>query len=121
MNSPYITPGLPTANRHQSLINALTGYVAESHKVKASDIKSQSRKDTVKQPRFICMYMLRKFTDLSLREVAGAYSKKSHGTVLNAVEDVEYTMGLTSAKAKYLRNYIKELEKKFITSKYLVS
>ena len=67
------------------------------------------------------MYMLRTFTDLTLDIIAESYGRKSHGAVLNAVEDVDYVLGLSSAKGKYLRHYIKELEKKFITSKYLLS
>lgn len=119
--SPYIFPGVEKRHKHTNLINALTGYVAESHGITVAQIKSDSRKAKIKNPRFICMYMLRTFTDLTLDIIAESYGRKSHGSVLNAVSDVEFQTSLSTAQAKYTANYIKELERKFITSKYLIT
>jgi chromosomal replication initiator protein len=121
----YVFPGLSGPHKYLGLINALTGYVAQSHGVSVDDIKSKSRKSEVKESRFICMYMLRTFTDMTLEDIGLQY-KRDHATVLYAVGDIQYQIdnGLgmrVGSSHRYVNNYIKELERKFITSKYLIT
>ena len=121
--SPYIHPGLEQRHKHHNLINTLTGYVCESYGVSVAMVKSPSRKAGVKNPRFVCMYMLRTFTDMTLEDIGDVYFR-DHATVLHAVNDIIYQLDQNTYlkinnQRRYLANYIKELERKFITSKYL--
>ncbi len=118
-NSPYVFPGVEKRHKHQQLINALMGYVCEIYKITIGVMKGKSRRGEVVEARYVCMYMLRTFTNLTL-DLIGESFERDHATVLYGQKQITKRLADSIPKNAYLCNYIKELEKKFIVSKYLI-
>ena len=63
--------------------------VASYFHLKISDLKSSTRTKAVVVPRQIAMYLCRQLTNLSLMEIADAFSREVHTTVLHANNRIE--------------------------------
>ena len=63
--------------------------VANYFRVKISDLKSAKRTKVLVVPRQIAMYLCKKLTNLSLTEIAHAFGKQDHTTVLHANNRIE--------------------------------
>jgi len=66
--------------------------VAESFEVKVSDIKSRKRTKEVSLPRQVAMYLIKKFTELSLSNIGKHLGGKDHATVIYACKQIEDRM-----------------------------
>jgi chromosomal replication initiator protein len=64
---------------------AVAGYF----RLKISDLKSSTRTKAVVVPRQIAMYLCRQLTNLSLMEIAEAFGRQDHTTVLHANNRIE--------------------------------
>ena len=63
--------------------------VANYFELKVSDLKSSTRTKVIVRPRQISMYLCRELTNLSLTEIARAFNKRDHTTVLHAYNQIE--------------------------------
>lgn len=63
--------------------------VCSYYKIKKDDIKSESRKKNIAEPRQVCMYLLKKHTKLNLNEIASILNKKDHTTVMHGISKIE--------------------------------
>ncbi len=63
--------------------------VCSFYKIKKEDIKSESRKKNIAEPRQVCMYLLKKHTKLNLNEIASLLNKKDHTTVMHGISKIE--------------------------------
>ncbi len=63
--------------------------VLEFYKVSREDLLGTKRKKSIVIPRQICVYLLRKYTDLSLKEIAETMRRKDHSTIIHAVRKIE--------------------------------
>ena len=63
--------------------------VANYFELKISDLKSTKRTRAFVYPRQISMYLCRKLTSLSLQEIAHAFNKQDHTTVMHAYEKIQ--------------------------------
>lgn len=63
--------------------------VAGCFRLKISDLKSSTRTKAVVVPRQIAMYLCRQLTNLSLMEIAEAFGRQDHTTVLHANNRIE--------------------------------
>jgi len=61
----------------------------ELYNVSRTDIESTSKRRSVCHPRQIAMYLSRTMTNKSLPQIAHAYKKKDHTTVLHAFRKIE--------------------------------
>jgi chromosomal replication initiator protein len=69
--------------------NKIIEIVCSHFKIKKEEIKKQDRSKKVAYPRQICMYMLRKHTNLNYTEIAHLLSRKDHTTIMHGVEKIE--------------------------------
>ncbi len=67
--------------------------VAQSYKIKFSDMKARKRTDAVAFPRQIAMYLCRDLTSSSLPEIGNAFGGRDHTTVIHAINKIERKMG----------------------------
>jgi len=67
---------------------AIEGRVCEMFQVPARELHTRKRTRTVVIPRQACMYLARKFTDLSCGEIAAHFGSRHHTTVLFAEKSV---------------------------------
>ena len=80
----------PVRINHQAITaEDIQKAVADYFRIKISDLKSSTRTKTVVVPRQIAMYLCRQLTNLSLTEIAEAFSREVHTTVLHANNRIE--------------------------------
>lgn len=63
--------------------------VAHYYGIKVQDLKSKSSAKTYAFPRQVCMWILKKITDLSYPEIGKLFGNKHHSTVIYSVEKIE--------------------------------
>jgi len=63
--------------------------VCSFYKIKKEEIKSDSRKKNIAEPRQVCMYLLKKHTKLNLNEIASLLNKKDHTTIMHGISKIE--------------------------------
>jgi chromosomal replication initiator protein len=69
--------------------NKIVEIICSHFKLKKEELKKQDRSKRVAYPRQICMYMLRKHTDLNFIEIAHLLGRKDHTTIMHGVEKIE--------------------------------
>jgi chromosomal replication initiator protein len=84
--------------------------VSEYFGIKQSDLTGQRRDRRFSNPRQIAMYFTRELTDLSFPDIAKAFSKGDHSTVLHAYNKVSALLDDPSTKntVENVRNLLKE-------------
>jgi len=63
--------------------------VSEYYKIPESQITGKKRTASLVLPRQVSAYLMKKFTKLSLKEIAENLGKKDHSTIIHAVKKVE--------------------------------
>lgn len=63
--------------------------VAHYYGIKVQDLKSKSNAKIYAFPRQVCMWILKKITDLSYPEIGKLFGNKHHTTVIYSVEKIE--------------------------------
>ena len=82
----------------EDIQKAVAGYFH----LKISDLKSSTRTKAVVVPRQIAMYLCRQLTNLSLMEIADAFSREVHTTVLHANNRIEESIRTDAELTKQL-------------------
>ncbi len=78
----------PEPQRHitiTDIIAAVTGY----YNLRAADLQSKRRSQSIALPRQICMYLARNLTRHSLEEIGGHLGGRDHSTVLHACDKIK--------------------------------
>ncbi len=70
------------------ILDAVCNYF----EVKRSDIRGPRRHKPISYPRAICMFLLRKYTDLSYPNIGRFMGGKDHSTVMVACRKIERQM-----------------------------
>jgi len=83
--------------------------VAGSFDVRVSDIKSNKRHNSIVLPRQVCMYLLKKLTDLSYPEIGRVLGGKNHSTIIYGARKIE---GLIKQDNK-IKGAIEKIEGEF--------
>ncbi len=84
---------LPPRAHHQAITaEDIQKTVANYFRIKITDLKSATRTKTLVVPRQIAMYLCRQMTNLSLMEIAAAFGRRDHTTVLNAIYRTEESL-----------------------------
>ncbi len=98
---------LPRINSKAITAEDVQKAVAGYFRLKISDLKSSTRTKTVVVPRQIAMYLCRQLTNLSLMEIAEAFSREVHTTVLHANNRIEESIR-TDAELHQTINFLIE-------------
>ena len=111
-------PSIESTNAHlrriirvpaQSLdLNAIQKAVAAHFGIKLSELMSQDRSQRLVVPRHIAMYLSRELLGSATTEIAEAFGRKNHTTVMHAVEKVKELI----EKDASTRAIINELKRK---------
>lgn len=72
--------------------NKITHQVCKRYSYRLSDLRSTSRAKELSLVRQIAMYLMKKMTDKSLREIGTFLGRKDHSTVIHAFEKIEQTV-----------------------------
>ena len=86
--SDFGTPA-PIRHRKTATARAIQTAVADYFGIETEDLVSQKRTKELVQPRQIAMYMCRELTQLSYSNIAQAFNREDHTTVLHACRQIE--------------------------------
>ena len=84
-----VAPPPPRINNQAITAEDIQKAVASYFRLKISDLKSSTRTKAIVVPRQIAMYLCRQQTKLSLTEIAAAFGRQDHTTVLHANNRIE--------------------------------
>lgn len=89
--------------------NAVARFVCRRFEYSLADLRSSKRNKDLVHARHVAMYLVKKMTDASLREVGVFFERKDHTTVLSALEKVERQMKRDYNFAQEIKNIEREL------------
>jgi len=69
----------------EDIMTTTSGYF----NISMSDLLSDKKKRAYSYPRQLAMYLARKYTDLSLKEIGDSFNHKDHSTVIHALRKIE--------------------------------
>ena len=86
--------GTPSPIRHRKTATSkgIQAAVADYFGIETADLISQKRTKELVQPRQIAMYMCRELTQMSYSNIAQAFNRENHTTVIHACRQIEKTM-----------------------------
>ena len=62
---------------------------ARYYSLKEEDLRGQNRSKNTAMARQVSMYLMRKLTNLSLKDIGAEYEDRNHATVLSSIRKVE--------------------------------
>ena len=86
-----VTP-LPTRDRRVATSKGIQTAVADYFGIEGADLVSQKRTKELVQPRQIAMYMCRELTQMSYSNIAQAFNRENHTTIIHACKQIEAMM-----------------------------
>lgn len=89
--------------------NAVVRSVCRRFEYSLADLRSSKRNKDLVHARHVAMYLIKKMTDSSLREIGVFFERKDHTTVLSALEKVERQIKRDYVFAQELKNIEREL------------
>jgi chromosomal replication initiator protein len=72
----------------QRSIDEIMALTARAYELSVDDLRSRSRRQHIVKPRHFAMYLCRRYTDASLKEIGRAFSR-DHTSVMHALQAVE--------------------------------
>ena len=91
------------------LIDKIISTVAKYYGVTPEEIKSNKRSDAVANARHISIYIIRKLTEKSFKEIGKIFSR-DHSTMISSVERVETNIKTMSKVENDIKKIIKEIK-----------
>ena len=79
--------------------------VAEHYNISVSDIISKKKNKEIANPRQICMYLSRKYTDYSLQNIGKIMGNRDHTTVIHGHDKIGKMLE-TDEKDNYADKYV---------------
>ncbi len=73
-------------------VETIQKKVADFYELKVSDLTGKKRPNSIAIPRQIAMYLSRRLTGSSLKDIGMAFGGRDHGTVIHAKKQVESKM-----------------------------
>ncbi|MYC78625.1 chromosomal replication initiator protein DnaA [Candidatus Poribacteria bacterium] len=84
-----IGPPIPIRHRRTATSRDIQTAVANYFGIETEDLISQKRTKDLVQPRQIAMYMCRELTQMSYSNIARAFNREDHTTVIHACRQIE--------------------------------
>ena len=85
------------------MVERILSAVSKKYGVSVDDVKSKKKTDSIANARHVAIYIIRKLTDLSLKEIGKIFGR-DHSTVISSVSKVEINI-------KTVNNYEGEINK----------
>jgi chromosomal replication initiator protein len=84
-----VGPTSPLRHRKNATAKGIQTTVADYFGIEAADLVSQKRTKEFVQPRQVAMYLCRELTQMSYANIAQAFNRENHTTVIHACKQVE--------------------------------
>ena len=75
--------------QHEITPQLIMEVVAQHFNITVSDILSKKKNKEIANPRQICMYLCRKYTDYSLQALGKVMGNRDHSTILHGHEKIQ--------------------------------
>ncbi len=62
---------------------------AKYFKISTSDLLSRKKERKISYPRQVAIFLTRKYTDMSLKEIGNAFGKKHHSSIIYSINSIE--------------------------------
>lgn len=73
----------------QYTVEAIQAAVAKHFQIRTQDLKATTRARKIAFPRQIAIYLVRKYTGMSYKEIGSHFGGKDHTTIIHACEKIE--------------------------------
>lgn len=90
-------------------LTGIARFVGRRFNYSLRDLRSSKRNKDLVQARHIAMFLMKKLSDASLREISAFFERKDHTTVLSALEKVEKQLQRDHLFAQECKNIEREL------------
>ncbi len=94
------------------LIDRIISTVAKYYGVEVEDIKSKKKTDAIANARHIAIYIIRKLTDKSYKDIGKIFSSRDHSTIMSSCEKVTTLIKTTRKTESDIKAIIKEVKGK---------
>jgi chromosomal replication initiator protein len=92
-------------------LDAVERVVSRHYSLDAAALRKRRRTRAVRLPRQLCMYLARKFTPMSCREIAGHFGAANHSSVISAANRIEESLKKDSDLAELVSAMGEEIRK----------
>ena len=92
-----------------AMVEKILLSISKKYGVSVEDIKSKKKTDSIANARHISVYIIRKLTDLSLKEI-GKILGRDHSTIISSVNKVELNMRTIKNYENDINLLIKEIK-----------
>ena len=96
------------SDRNLITLKKILDLMCHHYRVSYEDLVSASREGHLTHPRHVGMYLARKYTSHSLKEIARIFRRKDHGTVYHGVKKISGNINIDAVLAREI-NYIEDL------------
>lgn len=101
-----VDPGnIPTS----ALIEKIISTVSKNYGISADDIKSKKKSENIVNARHICIYIIRKLTDLSLQSIGEIFSR-DHSTIISSLNKVDINIKTKKNYEEEINSLIKKIK-----------
>ncbi|RKX67404.1 chromosomal replication initiator protein DnaA [candidate division TA06 bacterium] len=104
-----LKPLISTTNKKEVSFNKILEYIARETDINKNIILSERRTENIALARQIIMYLARKLTSLSLKEIAFKLNRKDHTTVMSGIKKIEQRMANDSEFKEKINTYLSGL------------
>ncbi len=94
---------------NDAMVEKILLSISKKYGVSVEDIKSKKKTDNIANARHISIYIIRKLTDLSLKEI-GKILGRDHSTIISSVNKVELNMRTIKNYENDINLLIKEIK-----------
>lgn len=94
----------------EALIEKILMAVGKVYGVSVEDLKSRQKTDTVAKARHVAIYVIKKLTSMTLKEI-GAVFGRNHTTVLSSLDTVDRNIRTINGYEAQIQQIIKEITK----------
>ena len=94
---------------NDAMVEKILKQVSKKHGISVEDIKSKKKTDSIATARHISIYIIRKLTDLSLKEIGKVFGR-DHSTIISSINKVELNIRTVKNFENELNLLIKEIK-----------
>lgn len=94
----------------EALIEKILMAVGKVYGVSVEDLKSRQKTDTVAKARHVAIYVIKKLTSMTLKEI-GAIFGRNHTTVISSLDTVDRNIRTINGYEAQIQQIIKEITK----------
>ena len=94
---------------NDAMVEKILLHVSKKYGVSVEDIKSKKKTDSIAGARHISIYIIRKLTDLSLKEIGKIFAR-DHSTIISSVNKIELNIRTVKNYESDINLLIKEIK-----------